>query len=139
MMGNEALDRTQEADQAPAWQSPERETPPDRYRIKPERAGEGLTSVGAPTGSVRVMPLLRLQGMVEAQGLELQDLCALPPDLLAETQAAIDELRAHELALKRRGRWQSSDLLRHAADRLRAIDELIYPPQHFEDVADVEE
>ena len=247
MMGNEALDRTQEADQATAWQSPERETPPDRYRIKQERDGEVLTCVEAPTVTVRVkqgfcvtanaarsfppgsifldgaaqgkpfidpkrqiynldhhegcvraftlstceqamvlirkgldlrrrdwtvyandadldtvlalwvllnhirlnegdgetrariMPLLRLQGIVDAQGLELQDLCALPPDLLAETQAAIDELRAHELALKRRGRWQSSDLLRHAADRLRAIDELIYPPQHFEDVADVEE
>ena len=54
MMGNEALDRTQEADQAPAWQSPERETPPDRYRIKQERDGEVLTCVEAPTVTVRV-------------------------------------------------------------------------------------
>src|SRR5437870_12139875 len=87
----------------------------------------------------RVMPLLRLQGVIDAQGLELKDLCGLPPELLAETQAWIDELRARELALKRRGRWQSSDLLRHTADRLRAIDRLVYPAKHFDDVAEIDE
>jgi len=87
----------------------------------------------------RVMPLLRLQGAIDAQGLELSDLCGLPPELLAETQAWIDELRDRELALKRRGRWQSSDLLRHTADRLRAIDRLVYPAKHFDDVAEIDE
>ena len=85
------------------------------------------------------MPLLRLQGVIDAQGLELKDLCGLPPELLAETQAWIDELRARELALKKRGRWQASDLLRHTADRLRAIDRLVYPPKHFDDVAEIDE
>src|SRR5439155_607816 len=87
----------------------------------------------------RIMPLLRLQGAIDAQGLELSDLCGLPPKLLAETQAWIDDLRARELALKRRGRWQSSDLLRHTADRLRAIDRLVYPAKHFDDVAEIDE
>src|SRR5207249_1631406 len=59
--------------------------------------------------------------------------------LLAETQAWIDDLRARELALKRRGRWQSSDLLRHTADRQRAIDRLVYPAKHFDDVAEIDE
>jgi len=87
----------------------------------------------------RIMPLLRLQGAIDAQGLDMKDLCGLPPELLAETQAAIDELRARELALKKRGRWQASDLLRHTADRLRAIDRLVYPPKHFDDVAEIDE
>src|SRR6058998_3996604 len=247
MMGNEALDRTQEADQAPAWQSPERETPPDRYRIKQERDGEVLTCIEAPTVTVRirqghavtaiaarsaapgsifldgaakgepfldpkreiynldhhegcvraftlatceqamvlirkgidlrkrdwtvyandadldtvlaiwvllnhlrlddgstetrarVMPLVRLQGVIDAQGLDMQDLSALPPELLAEIQACIDELREPELALKQRGRWGESDLLGYTADRLRAIDRLVYSPTHFDDVTDVEQ
>ena len=88
---------------------------------------------------VRIMPLLRLQGLIDAQGLEMKDLCGLPPELLAETQASIDELRARELALKKRGRWQASDLLRFTADRLRAIDRLVYPPKHFDDVAEIDE
>src|SRR5438552_2578280 len=65
----------------------------------------------------RVMPLVRLQGVIDAQGLDMLDMSALPPELLAETQARIDELREPELALKRRGRWGESDLLGYTADR----------------------
>jgi len=87
----------------------------------------------------RVMPLVRLQGVIDAQGLDMLDMSALPPELLAETQARIDELREPELALKRRGRWGESDLLGYTADRLRAIDRLVYSPTHFDDVTDVEQ
>src|SRR5207244_2839517 len=85
------------------------------------------------------MPLVRLQGVIDAQGLDMLDMSALPPELLAETQARIDELREPELALKRRGRWGESDLLGYTADRLRAIDRLVYSPTHFDDVTDVEQ
>jgi hypothetical protein len=87
----------------------------------------------------RVMPLVRLQGAIDAHGLELQDVCALPPGLLAEVRSWIDELRESELALKAQGRWQKCDLLEYTADRLRAIDRLVYPPAHFDDVTEVEE
>ncbi len=87
----------------------------------------------------RVMPLVRLQGVIDAQGLDMQDMSALPPELLAEIHACIDELREPELALKRRGRWGESDLLGYTADRLRAIDRLVYSPTHFDDVTDVEQ
>src|SRR2546428_5199974 len=87
----------------------------------------------------RVMPLVRLQGVIDAQGLDMQDMSALPPELLAEIQACIDELREPELALKRRGRWGESDLVGYTADRLRAIDRLVYSPTHFDDVTDVEQ
>jgi hypothetical protein len=84
------------------------------------------------------MPLVRLQGVIDAQGLELQELSALPPALLAETQARLDELREPELALKQRGRWGEGNLLAYTAGRLRTIDRLVYPPRHFDDVEDVE-
>src|SRR5437764_838066 len=54
----------------------------------------------------RIMPLLRLQGAIDAQGLELSDLCGLPPKLLADTQAWIDDLRARDLALTRCGQLE---------------------------------
>jgi hypothetical protein len=66
----------------------------------------------------RIMPLVRLQGVIDAQGLELQELSALPPTLLAETQARLDALREPELALKQRGHWGEGDLL--ASSRSRA-------------------
>jgi hypothetical protein len=94
-----------------------------------------------PSGTVRarVMPLLRLQGVIDAHGLERRDLAGLSPDVHAEMQAWIDQLREPELAAKRDGRWASLDPLRFTADRLRAIDRLVYPPSQLDDVEDVEE
>jgi hypothetical protein len=92
-----------------------------------------------PETRERVMPLVRLQGVIDAQGLDMLDMSALPPELVAETQARIDELREPELALKQRGRWGEADLLGYTADRLRAIDRLVYSPTHFDDVTDVEQ
>ncbi len=87
----------------------------------------------------RVMPLLRLEGAIDAQGLELQDLCALPPALLAETTEWIALLREQELALKTGGRWLGHDLAEHTAAVLRTLDGLVYPPQQFDDLEDIEE
>jgi membrane protease YdiL (CAAX protease family) len=87
----------------------------------------------------RVMPLVRLQGVIDAQGLELRELSALPPEALAEAHTWIDELRACELALKERGRWHGRDLGEHVADRLRAIDRLVYQAHHFAGLQEIEE
>jgi membrane protease YdiL (CAAX protease family) len=87
----------------------------------------------------RIMPLLRLEGAIDAHGLELQDLCALPPSLLAETEDWIAQLREQELAFKARGRWLGLGLVEYTAELLRAVDGLVYPPQQFDDVEEVEE
>jgi len=91
------------------------------------------------TVRARVMPLLRLQGVIDAHGLERRDLAGLSPDVQAEMQAWIDQLREPELEAKRSGRWASLDLLRFTADRLRAIDRLVYPPSQLDDLEEVEE
>jgi len=98
------------------------------------RLTEEIAEIGA-----RIMPLVRLQGTIDAHGLELQDFSALPPTLLAEMQGWIDELRERELALKSEGAWQDMDLVGHTADRLRTIDHLVYPPRHFDDMEEIEE
>jgi hypothetical protein len=86
-----------------------------------------------------IMPLLRVEGSIDALGLELQDLCALPQELLARTQAQMRELRAKELAFQAAGRWDGIDLLPYVAGQLQAIDRLVYPPEEFEGVAEIEE
>jgi len=87
----------------------------------------------------RVMPLLRLEGAIDAHGLESQYLAALPPDLLRATLAIRKQLQQQEFVLKNYGRWLEFDLLEYIADRLRAIDEVIYEPEQFSALLEVDE
>jgi hypothetical protein len=86
-----------------------------------------------------IMPLLRLEGAIAAQGLDLQDLSALPPTLLDETQRRMDRLRDHERSLKARNRWHKIDMLEYVSERLAQIDNLVYPPSTFDEIVDIEE
>jgi hypothetical protein len=92
-----------------------------------------------PRARAAVMPLLRLEGAIDAHGLDLVDLAALPTDLLQETRRRMDRLLGREQALKSSGLWPRIDPLEYAADRLATLDALVYPPDHFEDVAEIEE
>ncbi len=92
-----------------------------------------------PRTRAAVMPLLRLEGVIDAHGLELVDLAALPAELLQESRRRLDRLIGREQALQSTGLWQRIDPLEYAVDRLTALDAQIYPPDHFEDVAEIEE
>lgn len=92
-----------------------------------------------PDVCAKVMPLLRLQGVIDTHGLEMQDLAALPPDLVHLTSAMLKNLQKQEIILKRYGRWSERDLVEYIADRLCAIDELIYAPENFELYHEVDE
>ena len=78
-----------------------------------------------------IMPLLRLEGAIDAHGPESQYLSALPPELLRSTAAIRKQLQQQEFVLKSYGRWSEFDLLEYIADRLHAIDEVIYAPENF--------
>ena len=86
-----------------------------------------------------IMPLLRLEGAIDAQGLDLQDFCALPPALLEETRRRMDRLRDREGRLKAGNGWQRVDLLEYVRERLAQIDSFVYPPSIFEAIVDIEE
>lgn len=87
----------------------------------------------------KVMPLVRLQGVIDAHGLEMQELCGFPPDMEASIFAELERLRSREIALKKEGVWQEIDFLEYTAGILRAIDAMIYSSRHFEGVLEVEE
>jgi membrane protease YdiL (CAAX protease family) len=94
-----------------------------------------------PAGSVRadIMPLLRLEGAIDAQGLDLQDLCALPPALFEQTRRRMDRLLDHERNLKSNKSWHRVDQLEYVRERLAQIDRLVYPASVADELVDIEE
>jgi len=92
-----------------------------------------------PRPRAAVMPLLRLEGAIDAHGLELADLTALPDATLAEARRSMDRLLAREQALRASGGFSRIDPLEYAADRLAALDALVYPTGLFEGVAEIDE
>lgn len=98
-----------------------------------------LNDENHPEIRTRVMPLVRLQGTIDAHGLELQDLTGFPPRLHRATFAHLERLRAREVQLKKEGRWQEVDFLDYTLGVLREIDQLFYSTQHFQGVLEVEE
>jgi membrane protease YdiL (CAAX protease family) len=87
----------------------------------------------------KVMPLLRFEGAIDAHGAESQDLCALPSDLLRSISYMEQKLRQQEDVLKHYGRWAETDLLEYIADRLRAVDQLLYSPDEFDGLCQIDE
>ena len=87
----------------------------------------------------KAMPLVRLEGTIDAHGLEMQEICAFPPQLQASVFAELERLRSNEVALKKDGKWHEIDFLEYTADVLRAIDKIIYSSHDFEGLLEVEE
>jgi hypothetical protein len=87
----------------------------------------------------KIMPLVRLQGTIDAHGLEMQELCGFPPEMKELLFADLEKLRRREVTLKKEKKWQEVDFLEYTADILRAIDAMIYSSHHFEGVLEVEE
>jgi membrane protease YdiL (CAAX protease family) len=87
----------------------------------------------------RVMPLLRLEGVIDAHGVDAYYLSALPRDLLRSTSTMLKELQQQELVFKHYGQWSEIDLLEYIADRLHALDQLIYSPEDFDGLPEIDE
>jgi len=83
--------------------------------------------------------LVRYEGVIDALGLELKELCALPPELVRKIQRVIDHLRSDEIALKKEGRWSQTDFLAYTVSILHKIDQIFYKPSDFADYQGVEE
>lgn len=83
--------------------------------------------------------LVRYEGIIDAMGLELKELCALPGELMRKIQRVIDHLRNDEVALKKEGRWEKADYLTYTAAILHKVDQIFYKPSDFADYFGVEE
>ena len=83
--------------------------------------------------------LVRLEGVIDALGLELKEFSALPPEHLRRTQRVIDFLRKDEIRLKKDGVWNDVDFLEYTASILHKTDRIIYKSNEFTDFKGIKE
>jgi hypothetical protein len=83
--------------------------------------------------------LIRVEGIIDAHGLEFMAISGFPEDLLETTKNLIDDLRTEELALKKEGRWAKTDYLEYTIGVLHKIDQLIYQSDDFVDFKGIKE
>ena len=83
--------------------------------------------------------LVRLEGIIDALGLELRELSGLPADLLNKLMRIIDRLRAEELELKKAGDWTKTDFLDYTVGVLRKLDQFLIKLGELENFKGVEE
>ncbi len=83
--------------------------------------------------------LVRLEGVIDALGLELKEFSGLPPELMRKTQRVIDHLRKDEIQLKKDGLWEETEFLEYTASILHRIDRIIYKSTEFIDFKGIKE
>jgi len=93
----------------------------------------------SPEGRDRVVPLLRLEGAIDANGFDLANFCGLPQSELERQRKELDRLHQLELDARRRGDWSTADLKEHCRLILKEIDRIAYRPEDLEDDTSVEE
>ena len=99
------------------------------------------TRIGRQDSTQRrlLFALVRYEGVIDALGLELKELCALPETMMIKIQRVIDHLRTSELAIKKEGTWGETDYLAYTAAALTKIDQIFYKPSDFVDYQGMEE
>jgi hypothetical protein len=87
----------------------------------------------------KILPLVRLEGVIDVHGLELTELACLSDEEFARANGHLAELMAEEVALKREGTWGETDYGEYTLRLLRRIDEIVYSPWDFEGFKIVDE
>jgi len=83
--------------------------------------------------------LVRLEGVIDAHGLEMTHLSAFPSNFLNKIKKVIEYLRAEEIDLKNKGIWEQNDHLRYTGMMLHKIDKIIYRSHDLRDFKELNE
>ncbi|MEM7354858.1 MAG: hypothetical protein AAF657_28880 [Acidobacteriota bacterium] len=86
-----------------------------------------------------ILPLIHLEGAIDANGFELAEHCGLPQAVYLAEKERLDKLHAIELELKSSGGWQEADLVEYTRSMLLEIDRLVYHSTDLTDYASVDE
>lgn len=87
----------------------------------------------------RIVPLLLLEGAIDANGFDFADYCGLPEPELSRRRETLDRLHRLELEARRRGEWAGGELQEFCRRMLREIDRIAFLPEDLEDEVAVEE
>ena len=83
--------------------------------------------------------LVRVEGIIDALGLEMRELSGFPAELLQKLVRIIDRLRADELELKKAGEWTKTDYLDYTIGVLRKLDHFLIKVGELDDFKGIEE
>ncbi len=92
----------------------------------------------SPETRDRIIPLIRLEGAIDANGLEIAELCGLPQAALAVEMERLDALHAIELESKATGTWGTKDLAGYTREMLLEIDKLVFRGSDFQDYSSID-
>ena len=84
------------------------------------------------------MPLIRAEGVIDAHGLDMSVLAAMPEEVYATQKRKIDKLLEPEKKLKEAGAWEATNLEQYARDVLESIDGYIYPAGYLDMLMELE-
>jgi hypothetical protein len=85
-----------------------------------------------------VMPLLHVEGVIDAHGLEYGALTGLREEEYALQKTRLDQLMTPEREHRTAGTWNNLDMVEYACDRLAAIDALLAQAGMLRERAQVE-
>jgi len=85
------------------------------------------------------MPLIRVEGIIDAHGLDKDILTGLAEDVYAVHKRTLDELMEPERRLKAAGMWEKSDYLLFTQDMLDQFDRLFLTDSYLFQLLEVEE
>jgi hypothetical protein len=92
-----------------------------------------------PTTRRFLFALIRMEGIIDAHGLEFMEMSGFPQTLLEKTKLVIDHLRTEEVALKADDQWDKADYLEYTATLLHKIDKIIFRADDFLDFKGIKE
>jgi hypothetical protein len=91
-----------------------------------------------PSTRDRIVPLIRLEGAIDANGFEVAEYCGLSQAMFKVAKEQLDRLQALEMEVKKAGEWDA-DPVGHTLRMLTELDHLVYTAADFADFAAVEE
>ncbi len=85
------------------------------------------------------MPVIRLEGVIDAHGTDKDLLTALPADALAEAQASVDKLIAAERRHKADRTWMTIDWIEYVREQLALFDSHFLPEEALDALREIQE
>ncbi len=82
----------------------------------------------------KIVPLIRLEGVIDALGLDLADIIGYPQNFFRDIKNKIEKLREFELEIKKNGKWYNINYTEYTHHLLNLIDEIVFEIEDFKNV-----
>ena len=85
------------------------------------------------------MPLVRVEGVIDAHGPDMEILTGLPAERYDKERRSIERLMLQEKSFKAMAQWTSTDWVAYSREMLEALDHLLFPEGYLDQLLEIEE